>query len=265
MKKTTISLHTALAVTLCLTLIASALRSVAFLAVFDRTVGYFDRSVLATLLYIVIALAVAGVAAFALSHCRDAKDLPCPTRAERSLLLCVIAGAVSAVLAFAAVWDALAFVSGASPLVLARGIAAALAIPYFLLPASRRVLPLNLAAHAHCLLILVTEYFDRYVPMNSPIKLLQQFALVAFMLYLASEAYAALGTVRPVRTAALGLLSVFLCITNGISCIVAGIAGDILTRDYLIGAIVLLALGLYTTVRLNAATKRPHFDETENT
>ena len=265
MKKTLISLRTALAVTLCVALVASVLRSVAFVTAFDRSIGYFDRGAVPTLLYIVIALAVAGVAAFAFLHRRNVKELPCPTRDERSLLLSVVAGVVSTVLAFAAVLDVLTFAGGASVLVLARGLAAALAIPYFLLPANRRVLPFGLAAHLYCLLVLITEYFDRYVTMNSPVKVMQQFALVAFMLYLASEMYAALGTVRPLRTTAFGLLSVFFSITSGISCIVAGIAGGILTRDYLIGAIGSLALGLYTAACLNAATLHPHPDETENT
>lgn len=263
MKKTLLSLRGALAATLGLSLLAAVLRSLAFVTTFDRAVGYFDRGIIPTLLYIVIVLALAGILIFAVACRRNALNLPSPARKQRSLLLSIAAGALGAVLAFAGVWDVLAFASGASPLVLVRGLAAALAIPYFLFYTNKRTLSFGLAAHLYCLLLLVAEYFDRYVPMNSPVKTMQQFALVTLMLYLVCEMYTAMGTVRPIRTAVFGLLSVFLCITGGISCIVAGIAGDILSRDYLIGAIVLLALGLYTAAGLHTAASHSHSDETE--
>lgn len=265
MMKTQISLGSATAIMAALTALASLFRSLAFATAFDHSVGYFNTGVFTTLLYITVALALSGIAVFGWSAYRSgAQQLACPARNERSSLLRVCALAAAALLALAAVRDVRSFLDGASTLVLVRALGALLAVPYFILPSGKRVLGLGLGTHLYCLLVLIEQYFDRYVAINSPLKLMQQFALIAFMLYLTLEMYAALGTKRPVRTAVLGLLTVFLCVVNGASCIVAGIVGNIIPRNYLMSATVLLALGLYTAARLYTATKHSNVNETED-
>ena len=264
MLKKPISLGTATTVTLALAALASLLRSLAFATAFDHSVGYFNTGAFTTLLYITVALALLGIAVFGLSaRRRGAHALACPTRSERSLALRLCAAAVGALLAFSAIWDVRAFTDGSSVLVLVRAIGAVLAIPYFLFPSGKRVLALGLGAHLYGLLLLTEQYFDRYVAMNSPLKLMQQFAIIAFMLYLTFEMYGALGTERPVPTAVFGLLTVFLCTVNGVSCITAGIVGNIVPRNYLIAAIATLAFGLYTAARLYVAAQSPNTNETE--
>ena len=250
--------------TLVLTLLAALLRSLAFATSFDRTVGYFDQNVFSTLLYIVIMLALIGVAAFALTHRRNAQDLPCPARGERSVCITICSLLIAVTLAVCAVLDLLAIANDhADTLFLLRMIAAVLAIPYFAFPNNRRILAFGLGAHAYCLLVVISEYFDRYVPMNSPLKLMQQFSLIVFILYLLSEMFCAIGQPRPVRTTAFAAVAFFLCTTNGISCIVAAIAGGMIPSDYLMGAILSLSFGLYAAAWLYTAIMYSHTNETE--
>jgi hypothetical protein len=54
-----------------------------------------------------------------------------------------------------------------------------------------------------------------------------------------------------------GSAAVVLGVSNGISNIVAAALGDILSPDYLVRALVLLALGLYVAARLTTVSRAP--------
>lgn len=253
--------------TAALTLLAALFRSLAFATSFDRAVGYFNPGMFSTLLYITIALALVGVPLYACLARRSYVSVPYSLgHANRSAVVTVCAWLVVLTCAAAAAFDIFDYLHGhASTLILIRAVAAVLAIPYFLFPSSMFVRVFGLAPHAYCLLALIDEYVDPYVAMNSPLKMMQQFALISFMLYLVMELYAACGLSRPIRAAAFGLLASFLCISNGLSCIVAGVIGGIISQDYLTVAVVSLAFGLYTAARLYTVAKRPNVNETEDT
>lgn len=251
---------------LALTLLAALLRSLAFATSFDPAVGHFNPGVFSTLLYITIALALVGVMMYVLLARRSHIASPCcPDHADCPVVVTVCAWVVVLICAATAVLDLFDYLRGnASTFILVRAVAAALSIPYFLFPSSASVRVFGLAAHIYCILALIDEYMDPYVVMSSPLKVMQQFALISFMLYLVMELYATCALPRPIRSTAFGLLAAFLCITNGLSCIVAGVIGGIIPQDYLTVAVVSLAFGLYTAARLHTATKLPNVNKTED-
>lgn len=241
---------------IALTVVATALRSLAFLFSFDRAVGYFGAGLLSTLLYIVLALIPLTALVYALLARRIADPLlaPAPDPTMQAPLIRVFSIAVGCALAASAIPDAITLVStGLHWLVLVRMVAALLAIPYFLVPPSATSAWSGIAVLAHCTLMLVTEYFDRYVTMNSPLKLMHQLMALSIMLYLLTELFALIGAPRPRRAAPLAAIAAAYGIAGGCSHVVAALAGGIIPLDYLMRAIVLGTLGLYCTARLAVA------------
>lgn len=255
--------------TAALTLVATVLRSLSFALSFDTAVDYFDAGIFPTLLYIVIALALAAAFAYAIYlHRQTKKGETCPrvsVMGRRPLALRV----TSALVVFAAlllVLIELPMILSGYPfsLVHLRALVALAAIPFFVLPLSRRTALFGILVEALCILLLCSEYFDRYVTTNSPIKLMQQVAFLAVMLYMLTELYALVDVEQPRRARIIGALAVFFTLTNGISNTVAFILGDILTLDYLIRSLFLLAMGLYIGARLACATPTPLCNKEES-
>lgn len=242
-------------------LIVAALRSAVFALAFDQTKGYSNPGVLSTLLYIVLALALAGcvggaVIAVAAAH-RQSKDVIF-TPAKRSPAIKLISAPVILACTAAVVYSLYHWTQSASTLTLVYALAALLAIPYFI-PAKpiATFAWFGLGVLAVCVMSAAIEYFDSAVAMNSPIKLMQQFAALAIALYFLSELYALTGKMQPRRVLLFGSVAVVLGVSNGISNIVAAALGDILSPDYLVRALVLLALGLYVAARLMTVSRAP--------
>ena len=242
-----------------LTLVATALRSLAFALSFDVAVDYFDAGIFPTLLYIVIALAIVAALAYAAYLHRQTKegepypDIPVVGRRPLAVRIASVLVVFAALLL---VLIELPVILSGYPFSLAhlRALMALAVIPFFVLPLSRRAAPFGILVEALCILLLCSEYFDRYVTTNSPIKLMQQAAFLAVMLYVLTELYALVDVEQPRRARILGAMAVFFTLTNGISNVVAFILGDILTLDYLIRSLFLLAMGLYVGARLACAT-----------
>ena len=98
--------------------------------------------------------------------------------------------------------------------------------------------------------VLVSEYFDWTVPMNSPLKVMQQIAAVCAMLYLCAEMMQFVGKDRPHRLTACAALAAFFGLANGASLLLAFFVGGIVRIDYAVHAIPALAVGVYALIRL---------------
>lgn len=241
--------------TAALTLVATVLRSVALITSFDAAVGYFDASIFSTLLYIVIALAVVSAFGYALyAQARSKKEqspLPTPDVTHRTVAARIAGAAVVLVLLALSALELPAILIGQrSILSVLRLVAPICAIPYFVLTPSRRTGWFGVFTHVVCILCLVTEYFDRYVVSNSPLKLSHQIAFVMAMLYLLTELFDLVGQPQPIRVRYLAPLAFFFTVTNGVSLIVAvAVREPILSIEYLLRAMFLLTLGLYIAAR----------------
>jgi hypothetical protein len=97
---------------------------------------------------------------------------------------------------------------------------------------------------------LVSEYFDWTVPMNSPIKLMNQAASIFVLLMLCDELLALGGKARPLRSTVCTTLSAFFGLTCGLPMLVAVLGKGVIETTYLIHTIPSLALGIYATARL---------------
>ena len=236
-----------------LTLTATALHVLCFVLAFDRTVGYFDRGPLPTLLYITLALIPAVALGYALLV-RPTASLP---MASTPLVRSFSRSAVGA-LTVLIVLNAMAMISsGWHTLTLLLTLAAVLALPYF--ATFRKAPPIwsGISAVACCVLSIVVEYFDAYVTINSPIKLMHQLAFLAIALYLLSELFALAGAPKPRRALPLAAVAAAYGIITGVSHVIAALMGDILSPDYLARALVLFAFGLYAAARFVVAVCTP--------
>ena len=252
-----------------LTLIATVTRSLCFVFAFDRTVGYFDRGVLSTLLYIALALILAAALAYALlaRRANGIAPLPCPDPAERTLLVRIPSLSVAAALTVTVVTDILSLTSnGLNKLTLVHLLVTMLAIPYFAASRKASLIWSGIAAVTVCGLSVITEYFDLYVTINSPIKQMHLIGLLSATLYLLTELFALAGDAKPYRSLPLCMLTAAYGIVGGVSHVVAALAGGILSIDYLSRALVLFALGLYAAARLIDTVRavRPNDSTTED-
>ncbi len=238
--------------TLCLTLVLSFVRTAALLFSFDRTVGYLQKGGLSTLLYIVVILFLLSAGVYAFLAKKAAKQqllaiAPDAASSHLSVRLCSVLAAVT--FALAGLWESLAGQSADTPALL-RVLGASLAIIYFAIPQKNKTFLLGLGPIAYFVFVLVTEYFDWTVPMNSPIKLMQQISAVCIMLLLCAEMMQFAGKSRPERYTVCTALAVFFGLSNGLSLIPALVAGGIVRTDYVLHAMPALAIGAYAMVRL---------------
>ena len=182
---------------------------------------------------------------------RDPQTVLCPSISENTPFVRVTTLVVALAYVAIAVWEIPGVLKGGIvSLALLRLLSAACAAPYFASYPKRNTMLSGVCTHIYCFAALITEYFDLYVTMNSPIKLMQQFAFFAVMLYVLTELRQLSGKPQPVRSVALGFLAVFFALTNGISCIVAASVGGIIPTDYLLRALLLMSIGLYAAARL---------------
>ncbi len=258
MKKTAHLLRVFALAIAALTLTATVLRSLCLLLAFDRAVGYYDSGALPTSLYIVLALVPVTALVYALLVRRSAggEALPCPAPAERTTLVRSFSLSTVGALVTAFAIGVLGLTSnGLDTLTLLHLLAAALAIPYFAVSRSAPPIWSGIAAVVCCILSIVVEYFDPYVAVNSPIKLMHLVALLSAALYLLTELFALAGASKPGRAVPLAMISAAYGIVGGTSHVIAALAEGILSIDYLARALILYALGLYAAARLGAVTR----------
>ena len=242
--------------TLGLTVVFTLLRTLALLFSFDKAVGYHESGILSTLLYIVVALFVLGAGAYIFIAQKNARTqhfalAPDPTSAHVSVRLSSAMTAI--VFVTVGLWESLV-VKSSDTSALLRVIGAALAILYFAISKKQKIFLTGVGAHVYLFFALVTEYFDWTVPMNSPLKLMQQISAVFAMLMLCAEMLSFVGKDRPLRLTVCTAAAVFFGLCNGISLIPALIVSGIVRSEIVIHALPSLAIGIYALTRLLQVT-----------
>lgn len=228
------------------------LRTAALLLAFDRGVGYHGKGVFPTLLYIAAALFLAGVVAYVFTAKRISREhrlALSPDAAVSPLSVCLSSVLTALAFAAAGLWESFRAESFDN-VALLRVIGAALAIVYFALPRKSKAPLLSIGAHVYFFFVLVSEYFDWSVPMNSPIKLMQQIAAVCAMLALCAETLELAGKNRPLRFTVCASLAAVFGLSNGISLIFTLFTSGIARTDQVVHALPVLAVGAYFLTRL---------------
>ena len=241
----------ALGVTL-MTLIAALLRVPSLCLFFDRTVGYCDPNVFSTLLYIAVPLFLLLCTAYVIlmRRCEKAQQTTVAPHAAAKTKTVLIAS-ILATLVFVGVatWEAVNY-TATSYEALLRIVGALLAAVYFAVPNKQKVMVLGLGTHLYCVFVLVTEYFDWTVPMNSPLKTMQQAAMITALLFMTVELNHLNDTRRSIRYAVCAALAVFFGFSSSISLVAAFPLGGIVRTDMMIHSLPALAISLYALARL---------------
>ncbi len=238
--------------TLGLTAITLAVRTAILCFTFDYTLGYHAGGILSTLLYILIVLGFACAVGYIAVAGKATKQqlrgfAPTPGSPGMPTYLCSLA--VAATFVTVLVWEIL---SGnlTNSRSLSKCIGALLAIVYFSHPKKENVRLLGLGPHLYLVFALVSEYFDWTVPMNSPIKLMNQAATVCVLLMLCDELLSLGGKARPLYSTVCTALTALFGLTCGIPMLILAVATGAMETEYLIHTVPILTLGLYAAARL---------------
>lgn len=231
----------------CSALIFAVMLSVMMLTVYEPDVHYFKNSSPWFSIFVWAVIAV-GVAAVILAFTQKKGSLPCsyPTDAAYSRAVSAIAGAL---LLGSAVSDMLSIlgkdaytsfgqpVSGISRLFTGRfncvssvaAILALIAAIYFLLPVFSDKASNNVRIILGCVLTvffifrLLVLYYDVATPINSPVKMLEQMAVVSAMLFTVYEMRFFLGEPKPRSYVVVSTVAFILLASHSTSQIVADI------------------------------------------
>lgn len=251
MKKMSVTVRICILGTFALTLLSVILRTVAMFVCFDREVGYFNVSLLNTLL-VILSFLGAGLPIL-LSPVTPKGRLPAVWQQPRrnlAPLLPAVLFLLSGILTMSVV------LSDGLPLQLALtvGILALLSsLCYFLHTDAKFKNALHVIGYAPILwgLMSVAEtYTDQMTTMNSPIKLGLQFGFLGLMLMTTAELRFLMNKPAPRAALCFHCLALFFCLNGSIPTLVA-FASGILTRP-LHGAyaLALLGAGLYAAFRI---------------
>ncbi len=242
-----------------LTLIGAALRTVCMLTQFDASIGYFEIGVLPTLTRILYAVAVAAAAIPALLIPKGTLggELRTPYRAPFSLAVGISLVAFT-ILSFITSYEVLFTKAGLVRTILT--LSALLAATYFFLSAGRHgrfrdgLIWSGFLPYIWTMAAIAVTYSDATVAMNSPIKTSLHLGLLGFMLILLSELRFRLDKPAPRAAIALTGIGMFTTINAAVP-IVAGIS-VVNHRTFSLCAGVLLFVGLYAGYMLYCYTFR---------
>lgn len=236
-----------------LTALAALLRTLSLCLFFDRSVGYVDANAFSTLLYIVSALFALGCIAYVMLATKQEKTTLTAVSPDES--------AHSPALRYTSLLCALTFVGALvaevllcgfdGTFLLLRYLAAILATLYFARPDKRGPAMLSgLGVMLYAVCAIASEYFDWTVTLNSPIKLMQEAALLSSIFFILVEINHLNYTRRSIRYTVCAALSLFLGMVGGLPLIAASLVGGIVKPEYLIHALPPLAIALYAAARL---------------
>lgn len=235
-----------------LTLLGIVLRTVAMFTCFDTEVGYFNASLLSTLLTVLSFAAVLVPAVLAVVTPKDSLPTawPEPRRNVAPLFPCVT-------FILSALWMLLSITSEQSTgtLALVASILALVAgLYYFLLILGR--LPVNaLSAVGYApilwaLFAVAETYTDQFTTMNSPIKLILQFGFLSVMLMTTSELRFRLSKAAPRAALCFHCIALFFCLNAAIPTLIALAAGILDRPIHGVYGLALLGAGVYVAFRL---------------
>lgn len=244
--------------TLTVSLITAFCLTFAFLNHFDAEVGYFRIGSLpvwiATCLALVGSLLIAAVSASCFKHKDLADVVPDALSSRICAAICAAVLLVFSVCSFLAVPSC--HVKAMRTLLLLRGCMALPAAGYFVCVSIKMRGSVRNGTSFGVLLcvmmILGTSYFDYYTPVNGPVKIPLQLAVVALLIAFLLEVRSLIGNgyARPRCALALSLIAVICTIGASVPLIVAQFTRVIDKPDYALCAVLLLFLGLYHAIRI---------------
>ena len=241
---------------IALTISGIALRTIALRVSFDAEIGYFQDGPLATLCYIITALAVLMPLVMSIIIPKGTltstwPDLQNNAVAILPMIALLVCGILPKVLpTLATTQSVLADIIVVTSL---------LASGYFLLtliPRIRQYAPsvLNVVGFGVIfwgLSALSETYFDLFTTMNSPIKVMLQFSFLSVALMITAELRFRLSKALPRLAVAIHGVAMHLCLTAGFSTLVATLLyKDSIPTKHTLYATTLLALGVYAAFRL---------------
>lgn len=251
MKKVPVTVRICAATALVLTLFGIILRTVAMFVCYDREVGYFDATPLATLLTVLSFAAVLCPIVLTIATPKSAlPDVWPRPRHDLSPLLPAVLFILSGILIIATTISD----GSSSPLALAAGLLGLFSsIYYILLSRGKSTSALSVIGYLPILwgLLAVAEtYTDQMTTMNSPIKLSLQFGCLGLMLMATSELRFIMRKPAPRAALCFHSLALFFCLSGSIPTLIALVAG-ILTRPiHGAYALALLGAGIHAAFRL---------------
>ena len=251
--------------TAALILVGVILRAVCMLCLFDPDIGYFKNGLLPTLSNVLyfIAVLVPLVCMFLTPKGTLPLELNTPGRIYPALALGIALGAFTVANLIAP--DLLAGIpeqflsspvqsSADSMAAKTASAASLLAFPaafYFLASARKNgrypdwLAFLGYLPVIWCIAAVGNTYFDRYVAMNSPVKIALQFGFLGFMLILLAELRFRVGKAFPRYSVVFLSVGSYTCLVGSIPLLIAVCAGVLAHPRYTLYAAVLLCAGLY--------------------
>lgn len=240
-------------VTLALTLLGTALRTVCFLFCFDTDPGYFSEGILPTLSNVLYFAAVVFplICIFITPKSAYPRDLITPLRPLPSLGLAGILIAFCVAVLFFAGSSVGSIAFRGHRLLTVSTILALFAAAFYILSHKRQGrYPdwLSFLGYTPVLWSITTIgdiYFDQYVTMNSPVKISLHLGLLGFMFIALSELRFRVGRSLPRYATAFWAMGSYACIVGSIPVLVATGAGVLSNLSHLFYAAVLLFAGVY--------------------
>ncbi len=235
-----------------LSLAGAILRTVAMFICFDTEVGYFDASLLSTLLTVLSFAAVLLPAALCVATPKDTLPSvwPEPHRSFAPVL-------PFALFMASGLWMLLQVNSGqsANKILLIAGILALVAGLYYLLLIIDRLQANALSAVGYApilwaLLSVAETYADQFTTMNAPVKLSLQFGFLSVMLLTTSELRFRLSKPAPRAALCFHCIALFFCLNGSIPTLIALAAGILDRPIHGAYALALLGVGIYAALRL---------------
>ncbi len=234
-----------------LSLILAALYVVGFSTSFDRTVGYFDASLVTSIMHAVLALSILWMASLLVLMPRSGMLTGAPAMSgfsKKFVYIVTLAFVVSTYLHTQLIAASVVSVIGS--------VLGGVSVAYFGFTAiepdanpEKRSL-LGYGVIGWTFLSIIDAYFNDYVTMNSPVKLLLIFSMVFVMLFQLQEEGYFVGRGRPRLYVVFGLLNVLISSSFAISYIFCTVAKIYSIPEFLPTAIVSLAHAVYTVGRL---------------
>ncbi len=231
--------------------ILAVLYVVGFSASFDRTVGYFDASPVISIMHAVLALSIPWMASLLVLMPRSGMLTGTPAMggfSKKFVCIVTLALVVSTYLHTQLIAASVVSVIGS--------VLGGVSVAYFGLTAiepdsnpEKRSL-LGYGVIGWTFLSIIDAYFNDYVTMNSPVKLLLIFSMVFVMLFQLQEQGYFVGRGRPRLYVVFGLLNVLISSSFAISYLFCTIAKIYSIPEFLPTAIVSLAHAVYTVGRL---------------
>lgn len=239
-----------------LTVIGIALRTVAMFTLYDKEVGYFDASVITTLMTVISF--IGAILPLAFSILTPKQTLPTVWHEPRKYIAAI---PLFVCFTLCGVWTLYQayLASFSNILLLISGVLALLSAFYAFLVLGKSMgghiknTALSAIGYAPvfwALLSIAETYTDQFTTMNSPIKLGLQFGFLGVMLFTISELRFRLDKPLPRAAIFFHSVAVFFCLTGSIPTLIALAVGILKTPMHTAYALGLLGAGIYAAARL---------------